>query len=210
MAATAKPTRTAWVAFCPSSDVCKRGGRRLGSFWTEQEAREKVYHHLTASTLHSMGAEEATAQADNAMLDTEEAETEEATGGEQGKQEQGKYGKYEQGKYEQGKWSKDDWSRPYAQGKGKGKHGGKPAEDAAAKMMNVIADVMKTAAGGSGALTFAHPSRPNRMEDVITSIARSEAAARTAARMAHAAANAFEQEASVLHGAMESIRSYGF
>ncbi len=57
-----------FYAYCPCGDVCSKGNRTLGGFWSEEAARNCIYTHLTHSTYHKMSDDEATEKTDNAEV----------------------------------------------------------------------------------------------------------------------------------------------
>ena len=57
-----------WYAYCHLGHLCTKGNRTLGSFWTEDRARESVFNHMHCSPYHQMSQEDAQTEADNAVL----------------------------------------------------------------------------------------------------------------------------------------------
>ncbi len=187
---------TWYVPFCPLADACNKGGRRLESFASEAEAREKVAWHLVNSTYHDMPQGEADEQAACCQVDQEEYEAKipEATGG-KGQQHSGKGGKGQQ-------WG-GGRSEPYDRWSGRGQQqqqGSKLSNQALAQVAEVVSKVMTSSSSSAGQLVV---QRPNA---VLAAMTKAEASARTAGRMARMAAGAFEEEASVLRDAIEEYQ----
>ena len=65
-------TCTWYAAFCPRGGDCKKGGKRLGTFRSEAQARQAMISHLMGSTYHLMSKTEAQSLADAADVDTED------------------------------------------------------------------------------------------------------------------------------------------
>ena len=59
-----------YYAYCPCGDVCSKGNRTLGGFWSEDAAREAIFTHLNCSSYHKMGEREAGEKADDAEVIT--------------------------------------------------------------------------------------------------------------------------------------------
>lgn len=64
----AEQKQVKYYAYCPCGDVCSKGGKTLGSFWTRDAARNCIFVHLTHSPYHKMGDREATEAADDAEV----------------------------------------------------------------------------------------------------------------------------------------------
>ena len=45
-------------AYCPCADVCQRGGKSLGTYYSEAECRAALVHHLQASSYRYLSAPE--------------------------------------------------------------------------------------------------------------------------------------------------------
>ena len=43
-----------WYAYCPQGDICSKGDKTLGGFWSEQRARDAVFTHLHCSSYHML------------------------------------------------------------------------------------------------------------------------------------------------------------
>lgn len=169
-----------FVCFCTRAYECSKGGKRLGAWADEAESRAKIVQHLMASTYHNLSQEEADADASSAELVEEEWPEEPQGKGDWGEagNEKGWGGKGDKGGSQKG--GKQWRHEPY----------GQPSSSRA---------------------MVAKPSRVqlpmDKMNAIITSISRAEAAARTAGRMASSAAHAFNEEAHVLRDALDMLRT---
>ena len=178
---------TWYVSYCPCSDVCNRGGRRLGSDPTMEAARQRVAHHLGASSYHLLSEEDANNLADTVVLE-EELWVEPAAA-----------------------------SQPAQHGKGHGKHDGNAGKGRGRpqhhrpepySLNEVVASTL--AHMQQQQQTIHGPDVPQVRiapvhERIHTIMARAEAAARTSARMARAAAIAFEEEAANLRACLDML-----
>ena len=186
-----------YISFCPFGDVCKKGCARLGSDKSEEDCRWRICNHLHTSQYHNMPQADAHRESLIASVETEEVELP-PEGGDAGK---GK-GKDAKG---QGKDAKGDRPAPYNQpkGKGKGKSQGWWQSDEAWSSAGTdwhdawrAAPAESSSSGGSSAALQLVATKPDNK--TLQSLAKCEAAMRTAARMARSAALAFEEEAAVL------------
>ena len=66
-----------FVGYCPCSDQCAKGGKRLGSRQTDAQCRAMIAGHLQNSSYHMLSADDALALANEATLDLEEYPAEE-------------------------------------------------------------------------------------------------------------------------------------
>ena len=170
---------TFFVCFCPLSGERGRGGKRIGKALEENDAREKIKAHLRDSSHHygKHSEDDIELMANAADLMSEEGWDEEK---------------------EKGKGKKR--AEPYYSGKGKGKWV-EPADSWSSAWV-------EPAPASSSSTVMARVNvrmADKKKEDLMAAVARCEAAARQAGRMARAAAGAFEAEASVLHESMEAI-----
>ena len=69
---TEQQKRLKWYAYCPAGDVCSKGGKTLGGFWSESRARDAIFSHLRNSPYHCLSKEEASDGADMAELQCHE------------------------------------------------------------------------------------------------------------------------------------------
>ena len=171
-----------YVPFCPHGDICKQGGKRLGAFFSEEAAREKVAWHLEYSSYHYFSKADAQEASMQAHIDVEDYEPppEEPAAEDAGK---GSKNKSRPAPYQ----GKSTW------GKGKGKihqamlqHDGGSSSSGAA-----VQPVTSVAVAGM------------RLENQAI---RCEAAARQAAKFARQAAVAFDEEADNLRALIDEIR----
>ncbi len=181
-----------YYIFCSRAADCKKGGKRLGTFKSEEDCRWALANHLAASSYHTVSQAEADAEAADAIVQTEDWDDADFEPADQGAKGKGK-----------GK-SKDAGHRrsvePYpSKGKGKGKKG----------------EIEMWGASSSASSSWQvqtwsqQPSdQDTKLKEILQAVARSEAAARTAARMARGAATAFESESAVLREAMDTITSF--
>ena len=183
-----------YISFCPYGTVCKKGCARLGADDSEESCRWRIQNHLHSSPYHNMDNDKATEESRLAAIDVEEVEVPES--GDEQEQHSGK------GKSD-GKGSR---STPYAS-KGKGKSHGKAdhrqwnADDAwwhapASEWQDGSAGEASSSTSNASAIQLTTAAKPDGK--TLQSLAKCEAAMRTAARMARAAALAFEEEAAVL------------
>ena len=177
-----------YVAFCPLGDKCGRHGRRLGAFPSKEEAIAKTVHHLLNSINHDkMDTDEADALAGNSEYPEEEWEEE---------PQKGKDGK--------GKGSKSI-------GKGKGWH---PANNWEAS------GAWDSGSWRSGPYSTGHassssqqlalavsPGLPSDFADLVQALTRAESSARTASKVARAAALAFDDEATIMASMLGKIKA---
>ena len=170
-----------FVCFCPLGNDCKKGNKRLGKHKLEDEARQQIQHHLVHSTFHSMTDADAAELAEKAELTEEDwADTDFVDTGKGGSG-SGKGDGKGDGKQRASSWWEGDWKQ----------HSWSSSDRPGPYQVAVP----KFAADhGIGATC-------------LSSMARAEAAARTAARMARAAATAFEQEADVLNMEMQKVKA---
>jgi len=194
-----------YVAFCPFSDDCGIGGKPLGSFRSEAEARGEVKWHLQQCTAHDVPEADAELASRIAALEEEEYEEkeqasssgkgqdqaissgkgkEQASSSGKGKQQASSSGKGQvqaissgKGKQQRWNWQPQNWwrSEPYAQ-----------------TSTQLVARSSSTTI----------ESRMRLEQQAI----RCEAAARQAARLARSAAIAFEEEAQTIKELVDDIR----
>ena len=168
---------TQYWCSCPHGDECKKRGQRLGSFTTSDAAREKVRVHLMQSSYHYMSEADALLESESAVINEEEVEAQNA---------------------------ENDWVHK-EQGKGKGKGQSWWKKDTWHERPAPYAKAAAEPSAPSAAVVIRAP--PVNLATILSATSRAEAAARTAGRMARAAANAFEEEAHVLREAMDLLRS---
>lgn len=174
---------TKFVAFCPLGDTCAKKGRRLGAYDSFDQAREQVVWHLKMSSYHGLSDADADAASYGECIVEEQWPNEAAEHAEQD---------------DRGKGNKTrDYSR---KGKGKGYQSARPAPYHCERQPQQRSSEME--------VLVAVPSAKG-LTEVVAAIARSEAAARTAARMARAAAQAFDEEAAVMQVAMMKLSPKG-
>lgn len=173
-----------FVCFCPLGSDCKKGNKRLGKHKLEDEARQQIHHHLVHSTFHSLTDADAAELAEKAEIIEEDWD--DAAAAPAGSVDTGKGGS--------------------GSGKGDGKH---------------HASSSSWWEGDWKQQSWSSSDRPGPYQVAVpkfatdrgigatclSSMARAEAAARTAARMARAAATAFEQEADVLNMEMQKVKA---
>mgnify|MGYP006296143383 CR=1 FL=1 len=58
-----------WYTWCPQGEVCSKGQKTLGGYWTESRAREAVFTHLHASSYHLLGEETARMESELACVE---------------------------------------------------------------------------------------------------------------------------------------------
>jgi hypothetical protein len=175
-----------YACFCPRAGDCRKGGKRLATAITEAEARQKIVHHLTTSSYHGLSEDEAVAEAASAELLLEEYAEEPPEP--KGKGKKGGGGGWE--------WREHAWGEGWTEGN-KGKGGGKRWEPYPTPV-------------AQQALVPAQPcvqANLDQLQTIMSAASRAESAARTAARMAKAAAAAFDEEAHVLREAVDLLRA---
>ena len=218
--------QTRWVCFCPFGDVCGKQSSRLGSFLTVELAQAKIRTHLSMSPKHYMNASAADEAAMAADLKPEEWPVQGIDAADEAVEETpdwkkaGKGGGWGQGW--QGGGAAPGWRKGGSGGgwQGGGEHAGgryEPYGKGGGQLSKIalsqVADVVKNAmaqppqGGGSSCSTMV-TSGGN--QNILRSITKCEAAARTAARMARAAANAFEDEAVEFREALGRLQDAGF
>lgn len=225
--------QTRWVCFCPFGDVCGKQSSRLGSFLTVELAQAKIRTHLTMSPKHYMKASEADEAAMAADLKAEDWPVQGIDAADEAVEETPDWKKA--GKNEKPDWQKAGKGGGWGQGWRKGSSGGgggggdwqgggqnaggryEPYGKGGGQLSKIaleqVADVVKNAmlqppqGGGSSCSTMVS-SGGN--QNILRSISKCEAAARTAARMARAAANAFEDEAVEFREALGRLQDAGF
>ena len=151
----------------------------MGAFASEEEARNKLSGNLQYSTYHGLTAMEADGEAGEAEL--QEEEVDDADWGGHGDGGEGKGGEGKGGK----RWGKGEKGE---KGGGKGWQRWEPYE-----------------ASSSLATRPAPRTSMGNLGHVVAAISKAEAAARTAGRMASAAAHAFNEEAMVLRDALDAL-----
>ena len=59
-----------FMAYCPRADgtPCRKGTQKLGSYYSERDARQAIYNHLYGSIHHQLSEADATDEADRAEL----------------------------------------------------------------------------------------------------------------------------------------------
>ena len=57
-----------FYAYCPCGNICSKGNRTLGAFWSEEAARNCIYTHLTHSPYHKLSDIEAQDRTDDAEV----------------------------------------------------------------------------------------------------------------------------------------------
>ena len=184
-----------YICLCPMGDECGKKGRRLGAFDTREAAMAKVVHHLLSSANHQkMSKEEAEGHADGQEYEEEdwaEEEVESAVSNELAKNAKGWNKQGNKQSWDKGGWKADGWKQP---AKPPGPYAGSKASDSAAS--SAMANISINA------------SRSAEFLDCVQSLARSEASARTAARVARAAAGSFEDEACTLSMALKKLKDF--
>ena len=182
-----------YICLCPMGDECGKKGRRLGAFDTREAAMAKVVHHLLSSANHQkMSKEEAEGYAEGQEYEEEDWDEEEPAGsidlhkGAKGWKKQGN-----NQSWDKGGWKADAWKQAP---KASGPYAGSSASDSAAS--SAMAKISTNA------------SRSAEFLDCVQSLARSEASARTAARVARAAAGSFEDEACTLSQALKKLKDF--
>lgn len=58
-----------WYTWCPQGEVCSKGQKTLGGYWTESRAREAVFTHLHASSYHLLDEETARMESELACVE---------------------------------------------------------------------------------------------------------------------------------------------
>ena len=200
-------TETWYVGFCPDADICKRYGRRLCCCRTEEEAREKIVAHLMNSSYHAWGSDRAVEAADVATLEQQEYPVEDAEvhADAGGKGDGGKGGGRHSGKG--GGDRGGDRHQPYGKGGG---GNGKGSKMSSAALSQVAAVVEATVTRHFQTIVPVADESQFRRGSVMQAIAKCEAAARTAARMARSAATAFEEEAIVMARSLRTLQDNEF
>lgn len=190
-----------FISFCPLSESCAKGHSRLGADVDEYGARWRVSNHLQNSSYHMLGKQEAEDLA--ATCDVLEEENEDEPPADDSKVDKGDKGKGKQ---------KSSRAEPY-DGSGKG---GKDSKDRKqGKRWNNDAGW-----SWSGDHDW-YSDRPQQTLQIVTTstasssndsrlaqaLSRSEAAMRNAARLARAAATAFEEEAAIVQNELFKMTS---
>ena len=180
-----------YASFCPLSDDCKKGGKRLGTDGDPEAGRKRIVNHLMFSSYHQLPAEEAEAQAQVADLlveDVDEAEW---------NREQQEWQGWK------GSGGGKSWrSQPYADSKGSGKSSGKGSGKASSSHDSVSNEQLHVQLANAAAAASIR-------EQLITAAARCEAGTRAASRMARQAWMAFEEEANGLLSLINELRGTG-
>lgn len=179
-----------FVAFCPLGDKCGKHGKRLGAFETKDEAINKVVHHLTHSANHDfIEHAEAFDLATNLEYPEEEAWEEPPEqqdknttkkGGGKGIKKGGKQEKGGQG----WSWGSEQWDAAASSGWRSGPYPASTAMVAATKPGHNM----------------------HALGESIAALTRAEASARTASRVARAAALAFEEEAAIMSTVLKKLQ----
>jgi hypothetical protein len=188
-----------FISFCPLPDGCRKKGGRLGRDLLAHDARWRIANHLVSSPYHSMATAEADEVAASANLETEEWE-EDAPQGDDGAEEPNigkgskdglkdlRGGPYKGGSNKGKSWGKgkswqgSSWSHDAGYNQG---HNQQPQQQPQQQLSTIQPNVNKNKAGQC--------------------IARCEAAMRNAARLARAAAVAFEEEAALLQSELRKL-----
>jgi len=204
---------TFFVSHCPLGEICGKNWSRLGKHTSLEEAKARVKHHLMNSSKHiGIPEGEADSLADQVEYEMEEWEataetpTEAKGSGKKGQGQEQRRGGSGSGKGWRGGWDhdnrsgSDNWSGP-DNWKGHANWSG--------------ADNRSSPYGQSSARGSQDIAVPTRMlqpipefGDCIEALTRSEASARTAARVARSAALAFEDEASILHSTLLKLQTF--
>lgn len=213
---------TQFYAFCPLGESCKKGGKRLKNCATEDDARESVFNHLTSSSYHyeTTTAEEARALALTTQVEREDVEQPETYQSDKvvDKSWRGSGGGKD---WSDKDWSGKDWSgkggKDWSSGQGKSSGSGwrsgpyetsyeqTPLEQLQQQQLQQQQQMQEQQQQQIQQLQeqqqialVKKAAKPLVPASVLQSIARCESAARTAGRMARAAAQAFEEEASIM------------
>ena len=223
--ASQKPMKVEkFTTWCPCGEHCTKGKSRLGTFPSEQEAREKVMWHLMESPYHKLSTEDAKEMADVAQIESwfEEAaplpkmplpigqkvpqKVSEITS-------KAKRSVKSKSRSRERKKAREQSSSVEAR---KEKHSSRSSkqcqkEDSTAAIVaqvgSVVAQALREHCKVTSSTSAASTAMPAELQPlvpqdagtrIIAAVTRAEASARTAARMARAAASAFEEEAHVL------------
>ena len=175
-----------YVAFCPIGEKCGRHGKRLGSFQSRDEAMAKTVHHLLNSANHEkMDTDEAEALAGNSEYPEEEWEEEP----QKGKDGKGK-GSKSIGKGK-GWQSANSWEASSAWDSGSWRSGPYSTGHASSSQQLAVA---------------VSPGSSSDFAELVQALARAEASARTASKVARAAALAFDDEATIMASMLKKIK----
>ena len=173
-----------YICFCPLGDTCGKKGKRIGSYRSEEEARDAVSLHLQRSSYHEMGPEEASSYAAAASLDVEEwpetADPPQEQKGGKGWRSSHPYKGYEKG-YE----------------KGQGKQAGKEHIFDRTRALATPGQASSSSGGGAPVLM------QMRLEAQAQKL---EAAARAAVKFCRQAQLAFEEECANIRDVIEDLR----
>ena len=180
--------QTWYVAHCPVPEICGRGGRRLGSFPSKEQALDKVKHHLVHSSHHCLGDHDAAELVADMELETEIYDEQ-----------------------QQQQWP--ERHAPYsAKGKGKGKEHGKEHGKGSGSQAGIhaaVRDAVSAALGQHAIVPRGNSSSGsvvgNADTRLVERIAKCEVSARHAARMSRAAAAAFEEQAAAFREVLDEI-----
>lgn len=191
---------TVYVAFCPLGEKCGRHGKRLGAFATRDDAISKTIHHLRNSVKHeAMDSDEAEALALAADYMEEEWDDNQVAPPTQvkpgkGSDGWGKGGGKSSGKdwgkgwqadgWDAGSWDKKSWREAPYPSQGQPSQG-QPSQALVVHKM-----------GAAASSDFA---------EAVQALTRAEVSARTASRVARAAALAFEEEATIIAGVLKKV-----
>lgn len=173
-----------WVSFCPCSDQCNKGGKRLGWDETEDLARQRIVQHLMNSTYHQMEqivAEDAAAVAE-LTAEVKDDEPPAATAAKA----KGKGKGWNAGS--SSAWTDGDWQKKDGW-QGSRREQPYPAVPRQSSIVQV------------------RTADTTQRDKLIMSISKAEAGCRAASRMARQAFQAFEDEANVLREALEALRN---
>jgi len=187
-----------FVSFCPLGDRCRKGGGRLGFDLDVESARWRIANHLVSSQYHNMSQVDADAEAAAATSSIVQEEVPMDTGKETAKP----------AFRGDDRNSFDNSSKGHGRGKGWAKQDGKiqTREDWHSNWRRSEPYTDNRQYTNNGRYKD-NMVVANKTPDLVATIARCEAAARTAARMARAAASAFEEEAYLLRHELEKLSS---
>lgn len=177
-----------YVAFCPLGEKCGRHGKRLGAFPSKEEAIAKAVHHLLNSINHDkMDTDEAEALAGNAEYPEEEWEEEPQN--QKGKDGKGKGSKSigkGKGWQSANSWeASPEWDGRHWRG---GPYSTGPASTSSQQLALAVSSDL-----------------PSDFADMVQALTRAESSARTASKVARAAALAFDDEATIMASMLSKI-----
>lgn len=187
-----------YISFCTRGGECRRGGSRLGADRDERDARWRISNHLHTSSYHNLSLDDAEEESRTAELVEEEAE-EEASLRDHAEGD-GAASSWRHGPYDKGKGKSKGWN--------KGDKGGKGGKADMTEVIRATVHEMLAAPPPSAphsVMMLSSPPAMTLIDRLVQHVSRAEAAARSSARLARSAAQAFEEEAGHFRDVLEEL-----